>query len=103
MAEVMTTYQRSLEEWGRARYRQGRDEGIRQGRDEWIRQGRDEGRAAMLAQLVREKFGPEAADELTSLIGRGTGSARLTMAASALLESATAEEFLARLRRSFSD
>ena len=103
MAEVVTTYQRSLEEWGRTRYRRGRDEGIRQGRDEGIRQGRDEGQAAMLAQLVREKFGPEAAEDLASLLGRGSGTARMTVAASALLESVTAEEFLARLQTSLSD
>ena len=95
MAEVVTTYQRSLEEWGRTRYRRGRDEGIRQ--------GRDEGQAAMLAQLVGEKFGPEAAEELASLLGRGSGTARLTVAASALLQSVTAEEFLARLQTSLSD
>lgn len=45
MAQVDTAYQRSLEEFGRKWFRQGRDEGIQQ--------GRDEGQAAMLDESAR--------------------------------------------------
>ena len=98
MAQVETTYQRSLEEYGKRWFRQGRDEGIRQGRDEGIRQGRDEGQAAMLMQLVREKFGPETAEELSALLGRLSDSGEMSVAARAVLESATSEELLHRMR-----
>ncbi len=98
MAQVETTYQRSLEEYGKRWFREGRDEGIRQGRDEGIRQGRDEGQAAMLMQLVREKFGPETAEELSALLGRVSDSGEMSVAAKAVLESATSEELLRRLR-----
>lgn len=94
-----SAYQRSLEEFGQKRFRQGRDEGIRQGRDEGIREGRGEGQAVMLGQLIRQKFGPEAAQELSLLLGQEPDSGRLSLAARALLESATAEELLARIRR----
>ena len=83
MAQVDTTYQRSLAEFGQKRFRQGRDEG----------------QAVMLGQLVRQKFGPEVARELSLLLGREPDSSGLSLAAKALLESTTAEEFLARLRR----
>ena len=114
MAQVETTYQRSLEEYGKRWFRegrdegirqgrdegirQGRDEGIRQGRDEGIRQGRDEGQAAMLTQLVREKFGPETAKQLSALLGRVSDSGEMSVAARAVLESATAEELLRRMQ-----
>ena len=91
MAQVETTYQRSLEEYGKRWFRQGRTEGIRQ--------GRDEGQTAMLMQLVREKFGPETAEELSSLLDRVSESGEMSVAARAVLESATAEELLRRIRR----
>lgn len=90
MAQAETTYQRSLEEHGRRWFREGRSEGIRQ--------GRDEGQAAMLVQLAREKFDPEAAEGLSSLLGRASDSKLLSAAAKAVLESATTEGFLAWMR-----
>ena len=48
MGQVSTEYERSLEEFGRRWFRQGRDEGVRQ--------GRDEGQVAMLSQFARGKF-----------------------------------------------
>ena len=106
MAEAAATYQRSLEEYGRRHFRegrdeghrQGRDEGIRVGRDEGIRVGRDEGQVALLRQQVLEKFGPETAQALSSVLGEASDSKRTLLAASAVLESATADEFFARLR-----
>ena len=114
MAEAAATYQRSLEEYGRRHFREGRDEGHRQGRDEGIRVGRDEGirvgrdegirvgrdegQVALLRQQVLEKFGPETAQALSSVLGEASDSKRTLLAASAVLESATADEFFARLR-----
>lgn len=82
MAQVETTYQRSLEEYGKR----------------WFRQGRDEGQAAMLMRLVREKFGPETAEELSALLGRVSDSGQMSVAARAVLKSVTAEELLRRMR-----
>ena len=114
MAEAAATYQQSLEEYGRRHFREGRDEGHRQGRDEGIRvgrdegirvgrdegirAGRDEGQVALLRQLVLKKFGPEAAKALSPVLGGTSDSKRTDAVASAMLESASADEFLARLR-----
>ena len=113
MAQVSTAYALSWEEFGKRRFRQGRDEGVRQGRDEGIRQGRDEGirqgrdegirrgredQAAMVREQVREKFGAEAAEELAALLGETPDARRLLEAASAVIASATVEELLGRVR-----
>ena len=90
MAQVETEYERSLEEWGKRWFRQGRDEGIRVGRL---------GQAEMLSRQVRKKFGPEAAEKLSVLLGDTSGSGRLSQAAIAVIECATAEEFLSRVRQ----
>ena len=113
MAEAAATYQRSLEEYGRRHFReghrQGRDEGraeaattYQQSLEEYgkrhFRQGRDEGQVALLRQLVLEKFGPEAARALSPVLGETSDSKRTRAVASAVLESVTADEFLAKLR-----
>ena len=79
MAQVMTEYERSLEEWGR----------------QWARREQ----AEMLSQLVRRKFGPEAVEELTALLDQIPESFQFSEAAIAVIDCATAEEFLARVRR----
>ena len=99
MAQVESTYQRSLEEYGRKWFRQGHDEGMRQGHDEGMRQGRDEGQFAMLGQLIRQKFGHEAVEELSSLLGQVSGPQQMASAARAVLEAGTIEEFLVLLQR----
>lgn len=90
MAQVMTEYERSLEEYGKT----------------WFRQGRDEGRAEILCQQVDMlclqagmKFGPEVAEELRTILGELWEADRIPEAASAVIDCATAEEFLARVRR----
>ena len=90
MAQVMTEYERSLEEYGKT----------------WFRQGRDEGRAEILCQQVDMlclqagmKFGPEVAEELRTILGELSEPDRIPEAASAVIDCATAEEFLARVRR----
>ena len=80
MAQVMTEYQRSLEEFGQRRS--------------------DEGQAALLCRLAGMKFGPEVAEELRALLDELSGPSRISVAASAVIDCATAEEFMARVRRS---
>ena len=82
MEQVATEYQRSLEEFGQ----QG------------FRRGHDEGQAAILRDMVTQKFGPETAEELSALLGEISGTARISRVASAVLECGTAEEFIARVR-----
>lgn len=97
MGQMSTTYRRSLEEYGRKWYRQGRDEGIRQGRDEGILQSRQE-QARILFRRAREKFGRGAAEELVALLGDNPDPGRLLEAAGAVASCATAAELLKRVR-----
>ncbi len=79
MAQVMTEYERSLEEYGKTWYRLGR--------------------AEMLCQQVDMKFGPEVAEKLRTILGELSEPGRISEAASAVIDCATAEEFIARVRR----
>ena len=78
MAEVLTEYQRSLEEWGR----------------QWARREQTE----MLSRQVGLRFGSGVADEVRALLADATESGDLTEAASAVIECSTPEELLARVR-----
>jgi len=91
MEQVDIEYQRSLEEFGRKWFRQGRDEGIRQ--------GRDEGQFSMLCHLTSKKSGREATEELTSLLDSTGNSVPTSALATAAIESATSEAFLRRAGR----
>ena len=79
MAQVMTEYERSLEEFGSRRERVGR--------------------AALLVRLARRRFGAEAGDRLAGLFGTPADSGRLASAEEAVIECATAEELLRRVER----
>lgn len=79
MAQVMTEYQRSLEEFGQRR--------------------RNEGQAELLCRLAGMKFGPEVAEEMRALLGELSGPSLISEAARAVIDCATAEEFLTRVRR----
>ena len=79
----MTEYERSLEEFGKT----------------WFRQGRDEGRAEMLCQQVDMKFGPGVAEKLHELLAQSSEPDRLSEAGRAVIDCATAQEFMARVRR----
>ena len=83
MARVATEYERSLEEYGR----------------KWFREGRDEGQAALLCQMARKRFGQEVAAQLADVLGDPPHAGRLSEAASAVIECATGEDFLRRVRR----
>ena len=83
MAQVATEYERSLEEYGR----------------KWFREGRDEGQAAILGQMAGRRFGQEVAAELAEALGDPPHAGRIAEAASAEIDCATGEEFLRRVRR----
>ena len=83
MAQVATEYERSLEEYGR----------------KWFREGRDEGQAAMLGQMAGRRFGQEVAAQLADVLGDPPHAGRIAEAASAVIDCATGEEFLRRVRR----
>lgn len=80
MEQVDIEYQRSLEEFGR----------------KWFRQGRDEGQFSMECHLTGKKFGREATEGLTSLLDSTGNSVPTSALATAAIESATSEEFLRR-------
>ena len=85
MAQVETVYPRRWEEFGRRRFRQGREEGLRQGR------------ARLLRDQAAKRFGEAAAEELSDLLGEDP--ARHSLVAAAVIECETAGEFLSRVRR----
>jgi len=80
MAQVMTEYERSLEEFGSRRERVGR--------------------AALLVRLTRRRFGAEAGDRLAGLFGKPADAGRLASAEAAVIECATAEELRRRVEDS---
>ena len=80
MAQVVTEYERSLEEFGMER--------------------RAEGRAEVLCRLAGRRFGKEAGERLAEVLGTPPDSGRLSVAEAAVLECSTAEELLRRVRGS---
>ena len=92
MAQVVTEYQRSLEEFGMERQRRGRDEGIAE--------GLARGRAEVLCGQAGRRFGSEAGERLAELLGTPPDAGRLSVAEAAVLECSTAEELLRRVRGS---
>ena len=82
MAQVDIEYQRSLEEFAR----------------KWLRQGRDEGKVALLRDLVIEKFGSEGSEGLSAVLHKLRDPARISLAATAVIECDTPKEFFERLR-----
>ena len=78
MTQVMTEYERSLEEWGR--------------------EERAEERAAVLCRQAGRRFGADAGERLAGLFGTPPDSERLARAEAAVIECSTAEELLRRVR-----
>ena len=82
--------------------REGRREGVQEGRREGVREGRREGvregRRLLLRQLVLQKFGPDAVAELSRVLEEPSDSDRTEGLARAIIECATAAEFIARAR-----
>ena len=88
MTQVMTEYERSLEEWAREKYAKERGE------------ERAEGRAAVLCRLAGRRFGAEAGERLGEVFGTPPDSQRLARAEAAVIECPTVEELLRRVRGS---
>ena len=84
MTQVMTQYEGSWEEWGSAKYAEGRAEG----------------HAAALCRQAGMRFGAEAGGRLADLFGTPPDSQRLARAEAAVIECSTAEELLPRVRGS---
>ena len=80
MAQVVTEYQRSLEEFGMER--------------------RAEGRAEVLCRQAGRRFGAEAGERLADMLGTPPDAGRLSAAEAAVLECSTVEELLRRVRGS---
>ena len=98
MGNVVTEFQRSLDEIRQQGVEQGREQGIEQGREQGIEQGREQGQVAVLVQLVARKFGQGTAEEVQQLIVGRPGRDRIAWIAAAILDCDTPEEFLARVR-----
>ncbi|MYE15263.1 MAG: hypothetical protein F4Y07_02175 [Gemmatimonadetes bacterium] len=64
----------------------------------WLAENRREGRRLLLRQLVLQKFGPEAVAELSRVLTGPSDSDRTRGIALAIIECATAAEFIARVR-----
>ena len=77
MGNVVTEFQRSLDEIRQQGVEQGREQGIEQGREQGIEQGREQGQVAVLVQLVARKFGQGTAEEVQQLIVGRPGRDRL--------------------------
>ena len=103
MAQVVTEYERSLEEFGRKRQRRGRAEGRAEGMAEGMAEGLARGRAEVLCRLAGRRFGSEAGERLAEVLGTPPDSKRLSVAEAAVLECSTAEELLRRVRGSSGD
>ena len=88
MTQVMTEYERSLEEWAREKYAKERGE------------ERAEERAAVLCRQAGRRYGAEAGERLAGLFGTPPDSGRLARAEAAVIECSTAEELLRRVRGS---
>ena len=77
MTQAITEYERSLEEFGRERWREGRVE--------------------VLCRLAGRRFGADTGERLAGLFGTPADDGRLARAESAVLECSTVEELLRRV------
>ena len=94
MTQVMTAYERSLEEWAREKYAKEREQERAEGRAE----GRRAERAEVLCRQAGHRFGAAAGDRLADLFGTSPDTGRLTKAEAAVIECATADELMRRVR-----
>ena len=85
MEEVVTAFERELQDM------------IRQGREQGIRQGREQGRAMVLQQMAARKFGLEAAGALARVLDRLPGGESLDRITDAILGCDASDQFIARL------
>ena len=96
MAEVVDRFQQGMDELVRRGVRQGIEQGILQG----TRQGRQQGQALVFRRQIERKFGRETAGQLSELLAEFSGPEHIDKVTDALLECATGEEFIDRVRMS---
>ncbi len=84
----MSTLIERARKWGEEERAQARLEGERE--------GRLEGERAMACQLVTRRFGPATLDSLTALLDAPANGVRFAEIVNAAVDSASADEFLAR-------
>ncbi len=82
MAEMVDRFQRSL------------DELVQKG----ARQGRQEGQALVLRRIIARRFGDDTAGQLSGLLDGLSGSKDIDRLTDALVECATGQEFIERVR-----
>ena len=107
MAETVDRYRQSLDEMVERGVRRGMRRGIRrgvrqgkqQGIQQGVQQGIQQGELRLLRRQAARRFGEEAAAGLSELVGERSDPERIDSVTDALLESATADEFLDRVRR----
>ena len=94
MAEVVDRFQQGMDELVRRGVRQGIEQGILKG----TQQGRQQGQALVLRRQIERKFGQETAGQLSDLLAEFSGPEDIDKVTDALLECATGEEFIDRVR-----
>ena len=80
------------------RFQQGMDELVQRGVRQGIEQGAQQGQALVLRRQIERKFGEEAAGRVSGLLGKLTSPEGIDRVTDALLECATGEEFIERVR-----
>jgi len=84
------------------RFQQGMDElvqrGVRQGIEQGILQGARQGQALVLRRQIARKFGEETAGQLSELLTEVSDPEHIDRLTDALLECATGDEFIERVR-----
>ena len=106
MARELTDYELWLDWFGVTQRHRGRlegrakghDEGLIYGRIEGRAKGRAEGRVGVLSRQASYRFGKEAGEWLTDLLGTPPDAERLSVAETAVLECSTAEELRRQVR-----
>lgn len=89
----MTTLIERARKWGEERDQKWLEKGIEQGRVEGLERER-----ALVRRLAVRRFGPTIAESLAPRLDELSDSDRIAAVADAVIESETAEEFLARVR-----
>lgn len=86
----MTTLIERARQWGKERDEEWLEKGIER--------GRTEGERELARRLARDRFGPDAAQELSRVLDGSPGAAEVPGIVKLIFECETAEEFLRRVR-----
>ena len=88
----------TLKRWVTARVSQGVERGMAQGMEQGVERGLAQGRVALLGRMAERRFGAGVAARLEALLAKESDLARLDEAGEWLLDSATGDALLARVR-----